>query len=373
LRDIVCISHLRWDFVWQRPQHILSRLAASGYRIFFVEEPVTDAAAGLSEPVLRTFPGAHAPNVTVVRLVQPSTHDYWLGHGDERTQAEYSRQLQNFLGEAGATDPIFWMYTPMGADFPAQIPHAKLIYDVMDQLSAFKGAPPNLLEQERALLRRADIVFTGGVSLYRDKLPFNPNTHLFPSGVDVAHFAQAADRDNFERPADLPPASGAPLLGYYGVIDERLDLELLAHLAEYADWQIAMLGPVVKIDPADLPQAPNLVYPGMKNYEQLPLYLAHFDVCLIPFAMNEATRYLSPTKTLEYMAAHKPIVSYPIPDVVELFSQVVHIANTPAEFATQVKKALATDPATRKATEDDLLATYTWDSIVARMSTIIGN
>jgi len=370
--DIVSISHLRWDFVWQRPQHLLSRLARQG-RVLFVEEPV--AAALDTNPYLEISPAQNAPGVTIARLHYPVSESRWIGHGDPLTQTTYTCLLNEYLQSVGygaGDGPLLWLYTPMALDFADNIKHKQLVYDVMDQLAAFKGAPPELLAMEENLLRRADTVFTGGVSLYRAKLPYNFHTYLFPSGVEVEHFAQAAHRQAFSLPPELAELTG-PILGYYGVIDERMDLRLLAHLAAaHPEWNIVLLGPILKIDAADLPTAPNLSYPGMKTYDQLPAYLAYFDVALIPFAMNEATRFLSPTKTLEYMAAHKPIVSNPIPDVVELYDEVVRIAHSPTEFVAQVEAALqAADNSQRRPREDQLLAQYTWDNIATQMEKIV--
>ncbi len=372
--DIVCISHLRWDFVWQRPQHLLSRLARQG-RVLFVEEPMADA--GDTTPYIEISPAQNAPGVTVIRLHYPLAEPRWIGHGDTLTQPTYTHLLKEYLQSedyGAGNGPLLWLYTPMALDFADNIKHKQLVYDVMDQLAAFRGAPPELLAMEEKLLHCANIVFTGGVSLYRAKLPYNPRTYLFPSGVEVEHFAQAANRQAFPPPLELTGLSG-PILGYYGVIDERMDLELLAHLAAaHLEWNIVLLGPILKIDQADLPTAPNLCYPGMKTYDQLPAYLAHFDVALIPFAMNEATRYLSPTKTLEYMAAHKPIVSNPIPDVAELYGEVVRIAHSPPEYVAQVEAALlAADTIQRRPKEDELLARYTWDNIAAQMEKIVSS
>lgn len=366
--DIVCISHLRWDFVWQRPQQLLSRLARQ-HRILFIEEPITNTA--ITEPYLEIRPAESVPNLTVVRLIQPTAEDCWIGHGDARTQPNYSRLLQDYLQAEKYNAPVLWLYTPMGLDFVENIQHSLLVYDVMDQLAAFAGAPRELLEREKQLLSQADLVFTGGVSLYRDKRPFNPATYLFPSGVEVEHFAKAAQPDAFELPEDLQGIDH-PLLGYYGVIDERMDLNLLRHLAEARpEWQIVLLGPFAKINPANLPQAPNLHYLGMKSYEQLPSYLAYFDVALVPFALNEATRYLSPTKTLEYLAAGKPVVSNPIHDVVELYGEVVRIAYSPEEFITQVEAALNPNVETQQTKIEELLARSTWDSIAEQMNQLI--
>lgn len=370
MKDLICISHLRWDFVWQRPQHLLSRLARQ-YRILFVEEPISRVQTG--GPTLEVQPGQHAPGVTVVRMVQPVENEAglrWIGFEDTLTQATYSRLLTGYLAKQGISNPLLWLYTPMALEFTEVLEPSLLIHDVMDQLSAFKGAPPNLAQWEEQLLRQADIVFTGGVSLYRAKKPFNSHTYLFPSGVAIEHWAKA-QRDNFARPADLPTSPG-PLLGYFGVIDERMDLALLSHLAQARpDWTIAMLGPVAKIQPSDLPQFPNLHFLGMKSYEELPAYLAYFDVALVPFALNDATRYLSPTKTLEYMAAHKPIVATPIPDLVELYGSVARVAETPADFVKEVEAALNETPGSRLARENELLEKGHWDNIAAQMGQLI--
>ena len=367
MQDIVCFSHLRWDFVWQRPQHLLSRLSENA-RVFFVEEPVTNLDCYGEH--LHHFEGRGADNVRVVRLVQPATEHRWIGHGNPATQKVYESLLRGFLKQEGVVDPLLWFYTPMALPFAAVLPHEGTVYDVMDELSTFKNAPAGLLEQADSLLKRADLVFAGGPSLWRARVGKNSNLHLFPSGVDEAHFERATQK-NVERPEDLSDVSG-PVLGYFGVIDERMDLGLLEHLAtQRPDWHIVMLGPIVKIDEADLPQAPNLHYLGMKAYEDLPDYLAHFDVALIPFALNEATEFLSPTKTLEYLAAGKPVVSTPLPDVVDLYGEVVRVGATPEAFLQEVEAALA-EQSEAKTQRDSraqaLLTRYSWDTIAAAMS-----
>ena len=369
--SLICISHLRWDFVWQRPQHLLSRLARH-YRILFVEEPTTEVGTGAPRLELITVPDL--PNLKVVRLIQPVEDKRWIGHGDSLTQPSYNQLLTEFLSTEGYLNPLVWLYTPMASDFLTVIPPRLLIYDVMDQLAAFKGAPPALLEREEQLLERADLVFTGGLSLYRAKKPFNPQTYLFPSGVEQDHWSKAASLTGQAKPADLS-AIADPIIGYFGVIDERMDLELLGHLAQaHPEWQIVLLGPVLKVAETDLPQASNLHYLGMKTYQELPAYLAFFKVALIPFGLNEATRYLSPTKTLEYLAADRPIVATPVPDVVELYGEVVRVGATPAQFVSQVEEALSETAQTRQERLDraaQILARSSWDEIARQMNEII--
>lgn len=368
MQDLVCVSHLRWDFVWQRPQHLLARLARR-WRVFFVEEPI---AVPAHEPLRidsYDWHGASGETVTVLRLMQPIEHPRWIGHGDDLTDQTYRKLLKGWLAQQGIKHPLLWLYTPMADSFIEALKPSEVIYDVMDQLSAFKDAPAELVERDRAMLCRADVVLTGGTSLYRDKSPYNPNTYLFPSGVEIKHFA---GHDDLEMPDDLR-AIPRPILGYFGVIDERMDLELLAKMGEqHSEWSVVLIGPVIKIDFAELPQAPNLYYLGMRAYAELPAYLVHFDVALIPFAVHEATRYLSPTKTLEYMAAHKPIVSTPIPDVIELYGGVVRIGYTYEEFIAHAEAALrANDAPQRLPQEHALLQQNTWDAIANKVAAIL--
>jgi UDP-galactopyranose mutase len=251
MQDLICISHLRWDFVWQRPQHILSRLAQQ-YKVFFVEEPVTNTE--ISEPLLDIATGRGDNPVTVIRLMQPAQEDRWIGHGDPETQSTYERLLAQFFDQPGNKNRIMWLYTPMAAPFADVLKPDLLVYDVMDELSAFKGAPAALRDQDRAMLRTADVVFTGGVSMYRARLPYADNIHLFPSGVEIAHFARAAS-PTMPRPSDIAQMSG-PIIGYFGVIDERMDMPVVSDLASsHPEWNVVMLGPVVKIDPSELPKA----------------------------------------------------------------------------------------------------------------------
>jgi UDP-galactopyranose mutase len=247
-----------------------------------------------------------------------------------------------------------------------------LIYDCMDELSAFDFAPPQLLEREQQLLERADAVFTGGPSLYRAKRGRHPNVHLFPSSVDAEHFRQALN--GLPEPQDQAPLPH-PRLGFFGVIDERIDRPLLARLAaSHAEWQVVMIGPLVKIDPATLPQAPNLHYLGQHPYEALPAYLGGWDVCLLPFARNAATRFISPTKTLEYMAAERPIVSTPITDVREPYGDIVYLGDTPEAFVEACERALSASAAERAWRSEKMravLKSTSWDATVALMRRLI--
>lgn len=268
-------------------------------------------------------------------------------------------------------DYVLWYYTPMALQFTRHLRPRAVVYDCMDELSAFRGASPLLRGLESELMSRADLVFTGGQSLYEAKRGLHSRVYAFPSSIDAAHFRAA--RDVSEEPADqagLPH----PRLGFFGVIDERLDIALLDEVARLRpDWQLVMIGPVVKIDPATLPQHANIHYLGMKSYEELPAYLSGWDVALLPFARNESTRFISPTKTPEYLAAGKPVVSTSIRDVVRPYGQegYVHIADTPAEFVAACEAALREDAAERLGRVDAFLSQTSWDGTWANMCALI--
>lgn len=358
MRTIIVFSHLRWNFVYQRPQQLLSRLAQF-YHVVFVEEPVWEEGASrleLSTP---------APNVTVC---QPRTAVHAPGFHDDQLAA-----LQPLMSQiTPADDPIVWFYTPMALPLLPALHAGLVVYDCMDELAAFKHAPKQLLQRETALLARADLVFAGGPSLFEAKRQRHPNAHCFASSVDTVHFEQALDRHN-GHPAQSE--IGRPRLGYYGVIDERFDTSLVAALADAdAHWQIVLVGPIVKIDPASLPQRQNIHYLGQQPYQALPHFLAGWDVCLLPFARNEATRYISPTKVLEYMAAELPIVSTSITDVAVPYGEMVAIADTPEAFVAACAEALAITPGQRAelaARMRAVVAATSWDRTVEQMHQLL--
>ena len=346
--DLVCFSHLRWDFVFQRPQHLLSRCARDR-RVFYFEEPVPDDGPPRLEVQTRH---------NGVRVVVPR-----LPEGMEATEAERTQRalVDAFLADRAVEDYAAWYYTPMALGFTDHLEPRVTVYDCMDELSAFMHAPPVLREREAQLFEWADLVFTGGHSLYEAKRARHPRVYPFPSSVDVAHFRQArAEQPDPADQAGIP----RPRLGFYGVIDERLNIDLVRAVAEARpDWQVVLVGPVAKIDASTLPRRPNIHRLGGKQYGELPAYLSGWDVALLPFACNEATRFISPTKTPEYLAAGRPVVSTPIRDVVRPYGDLglARIAATAPEFVTAIEAALAEDGAARLAAVDPFLAELSWE------------
>ncbi|MCB2407119.1 glycosyltransferase family 1 protein [Hymenobacter lucidus] len=364
LPDFVCFAHLHWDFVWQRPQHLLSRFAQHG-RVFYVEEPFIhhDQTA----PEFAHFEVKERQNGVKVLVAH-------LPAGLSETESDelQAKLLTKYFAENSINQYVFWYYTPMALSKSRHLTPALTVYDCMDELAAFKFAPPKLRELEQELFKKADLVYTGGQSLYEAKSLQHQDAHSFPSSIDKDHFGQA--RTALPEPKDQAGIAH-PRVGFFGVVDERLDIELLGQLAEaHPEWQFVIIGPVVKIDAATLPRFKNIHYLGGKEYKELPAYLCGWDVATLLFADNESTKFISPTKTPEYLAAGKPVVSTPIRDVVRPYGDLslVQIAATADEFGQAIAKALVQkDDADWRARTDEYLATISWDLTWQRMTELM--
>src|SRR4051794_17484648 len=361
---LLCFSHLRWNFVFQRPQHLMSRFARD-MDVVYWEEAVEIAPRETAYLQVREAPDAPGVRVVVPHLPQ--------GMPEAAREAALKRLLDAHVSTIRGP-LITWYYTPMMLPFSRHIDADITVFDAMDELSKFKFAPTKLLELEQELIDRSDIVFTGGSSLYEAKKDRHHSVHCFPSSVDRAHFCKARARQ-FD-PADQEDLP-RPRLGFYGVIDERFDVDLLDKVAAMRpNWSFVMVGPVVKISAEDLPKRHNIHYLGGKTYDQLPAYLSGWDVALMPFAMNESTQFISPTKTPEYLAGGKPVVSTPIKDVVRHYGHLegVKIASTPEEFVAACDAALqlSRNPESGWLAEADLMLSATsWDTTQARMAGLI--
>jgi glycosyltransferase involved in cell wall biosynthesis len=341
---IVCCSHLRWDFVFQRPQHLLSRAPAGA---LFFEEPVDGAARDLRL--------ARHGGVTVATPIVPTN--------DPAPLDTLRLLLAAAVREVGYDRYVAWYYTPAALRFSDLLTPEVVVYDCMDDLSAFAHADPLLPRLEQRLLERADVVFTGGHALHARLHGRHPHVRAFPSSVDASHFARA--RDDFDPPRDQA-ALPHPRIGFAGVIDERMNLDLVRGVAlARPDWTFVLVGPIAKIDPAKVPSdVPSVHALGMKRYEDLPRYFAGWDVAIMPFAKNLATRCISPTKTLEYLAADLPVVSTSITDVVEPYGRAgaVRIADDIDAFVAAINADLAGEERSRRRMRaQELLASTTWD------------
>lgn len=360
--DLICFSHLRWNFVYQRPQHLLTRFATQ-YRVIVIEEPIFDSE-------------------TVTLDISLSRENIWIvvphlvpGMDEDQRLLQQQNLLRAWAQNFGINQYIGWLYTPMALPLLEALPAPDLIiYDCMDELSAFKGAPANIKEQELLLLNKAELVFTGGQSLYEAKRHLHSDIYPFPSSIDKNHFMKA--RTPTSLPADqinLPH----PRIGFFGVIDERFDIDLLKKLAIFKPaWQFIIIGPVVKIDPDSLPRASNIHYTGSRSYEDLPNYLSGWDVALIPFAINESTQFISPTKTPEYLAGGIPVVSSSIRDVVNPYGEMglAYIANSASEFIKGIEWGMTIrDNLGWLEKVDNFLCNLSWDVTAEQMESHIKN
>jgi glycosyltransferase involved in cell wall biosynthesis len=351
---LICFSHLRWNFVYQRPQHLMSRFSKA-MRVIYIEEPYFDD--------------------TVSFEVSNVSDNLWIAVPHLRkgmSDSEIIRHQRDFISRMlvnmNISQYVGWYYTPMALRFTDHLNPSVIVYDCMDELTGFKFAPQELKDLEKKLLQKADVVFTGGYSLYEAKKHQHHSIHPFPSSIEYDHFAKA--RTIVEDPIDQINISN-PRFGFYGVIDERMDIDLVRDIAEQrSEWNIILLGPVVKISEHDLPRLPNIHYLGMKKYEELPSYLAGWDVAIMPFARNEATRFISPTKTPEFLAAGKPIISTPIHDVVKQYSTVVHFAETAEEFIHIAENKIVQNQMWLD-NVDEILKENSWDKTWHKMNELI--
>jgi glycosyltransferase involved in cell wall biosynthesis len=346
---LICFSHLRWAFVFQRPQHLMTR-AARTHSVYFFEEPLFEASV-----VPRLDHQQDATGVTIVTPVLPDALS------SEEVLSAQRDLLNGLLLPFGSRKLVAWYYTPIALAFSAHLSPDICVYDNMDELSAFRRPPPRLLELEQELFQRADVVFTGGQSLYEAKRGKHPNIHAFPSSIDVAHFGLARHGS-----ADPPDQIGTPRprLGFFGVVDERMDLSLVDQMAaKRPQWHFMMLGPTAKIDPASLPQRANVHWLGVKPYNELPQYLSGWDVGIMPFAINDSTRFISPTKTPEFLAAGVPVVSTPIADVIRPYGHhgLVDIADNADEFIAKAELLLIRSKSAWLERVDQYLSGMSWD------------
>jgi len=353
-------------FVYQRPQHLLTR-ASTQWPVYFWEEPVWDNTDWLDVRSITAQLQVLIPHVK---------------HGTDEAQviALQRQWLSQFLAQQAIHSYITWYYTPMALPFTDQLKPQLTIYDCMDELSAFRGAPPALRVQEATLMQQADLMFTGGYSLYEAKKNRHHSVHLFPSSIDYTFFHQARLANTPEHndnplpdPIDQCQLAG-PRIGYSGVIDERFDTELLRELAQrQPDWQFVIVGPIVKIDQQTLPQGPNIHYLGMKSYQDLPAYFSHWQAAILPFALNESTRFISPTKTPEYLAAGLPVISTPIQDVVHTYGQwdTVFIADSVDAFENAIESALENRYSMNWNELDAWLTQHSWEKTWQSMNDLI--
>ena len=363
--DIICFSHLRWNFVYQRPQHLMSR-AARKRRVFYFEEPVFTS---MPDHLAQSFDDAN--QVTIVTpTLEDAIRENGTGHTGVNTRLE--KLLTQLIDQHKIQHFVSWYYAPMAMEFTQHLTPVAAVYDCMDELSAFKFAPAALVENERMLMAKADVVFTGGHRLYEAKKSFHSNIYPFPSAIDKSVFSVAREK---QRDPEDQIRIPHPRLGFFGVIDERFDIELVRQMADLKpEWHFVFIGPIVKIEADTLPKNKNIHYLGIKNYKELPTYISGWDLCIMPFAINASTEFISPTKTPEFLAAGKRVISTPIHDVVLPYGAdgLVGIADTATAFIEIAEHDLETGPDPLwLAKVDQYLDTISWDKTWSGMESKI--
>jgi glycosyltransferase involved in cell wall biosynthesis len=358
--NLICFSHLRWDFVFQRPQHLLSRFTEVS-KVWFFEEPIFDAK---DHNFLQVRNENKRLKIVVPHLIS--------GMDDKQIDQAQGLLLKKLLEDIDLEECIFWYYTPMALKFSENFKPRMILYDCMDELSAFKFAPKELVLLEKRLMAKADLVFTGGNSLYEAKRKQHTNIYPFPSGIEKEHFIKA--RKKLPEPLDQSAIKGVKI-GFYGVIDERFDIDLIEELAnERPEWQFILIGPVVKIEQDSLPKNQNIHYLGHKSYKELPEYLSHWEIAMIPFLLNESTEFISPTKTPEYLSAGVPVVSTMIRDVINPYGikKLVHICSGKEDFIQAIETELnKKSKGVWLKRVDQYLSGISWDNSYESMKTKI--
>ncbi len=343
--NMVVFCHLRWGFVYQRPQHLISRMAKN-FKVLFIEEPIP------FEP--------EEENEFNLEIINNNLH---VLKPKVKSIADIKDVLRPLLKDSRIE--IGWFYSPSFSPLITEFDFETVIYDCMDELSLFKGAPQELITQEKFLLSEAHLVFTGGKSLYEAKMKNHKNVYCFPSSVDRGHFEKA--KEHISIPEDMKNLQ-KPIIGYLGVIDERIDLDLLQKTAKLKpEMAFVMIGPLAKIGEEDLPREKNIHYLGMKDYKVLPNYLQAIDIAMMPFALNDSTKYISPTKTLEYMAAGKPIVSTAIKDVERDYNHCISIVDNAEEFAQTIEQLWRVDQGNNEQAYEKILQRTSWDVTASEM------
>lgn len=375
-KTIVCFSHLAWDRkLFQRPQQLMLRfskrfnvlyISGHSFRHFFIDVfrrkkihryHVTDNLAVYSPFAL---PPIRKCSFLITRL----------------NKILLSFQVKRMLKKLKLKDPILWIYHPRYLHTIGKFKEKLIVYDCMDDftslLSTYEDRERNAGNEEM-LLKKADMVFAGGYSIADLKRDSRERIHVFPSAVEIDHFKNALS-DNLVLPDDIKSIPH-PILGYWGAIDERVDHDLLKKLAiKHPEWSIVLLGPIVRHKVGDssyLHEIKNIFWLGPKDYSLLPGYAKAFDVCLIPFVLTREGKSLSPTKTLEYLATGKPVVSTPVTDVVRFYDRVIGIADGPDEFEMAVLRCMKEDDASMKQKRINFTRNRSWEDTAENMEKLI--
>lgn len=353
---LLVLSPSRWDFMFRRTQQLMSRLAGR-WQVLFVEEPRRSRnAAWLDEQ-------AQGEHLSVLVPHLPANLSPHLPPSLDATHDEPRRMLAAYLRQRDLRVDVAWVSSPASLPLLDSLDARCVVYDCHASSTA-----PRLRREQALLLERSTLVFANGPSLYESLREQHPRVMCLPDAVAAAHFAPDAQRPHSVQAmhaGSLQRHLSAPRLGWFGVIDRRLDLDLLAQIADaHPQWSLVMVGPVVGLDASRLPQRANIHWLGVQPYSVLPHLLEGWDLCLLPFVIGAATRQLCPAQALEYMAGGKPVLCTPLHDVAWMFSDSVAIAERGPPFIAACEALLAESPAQRAQRALQMMATVSassWD------------
>jgi hypothetical protein len=358
---LVVFASGRWRFDWQRTQQLMTRLARH-YRVFHVEEPV----ATHQDAYLECTEVAQGVEV----LVAHTPCDSAGFHEDQFPVM--ARLLAGFMRERGIASPLAWTDTPAALPLLELLRPRGLVYDCHEGMAP--DADDALPRLEARLLELADVVVAGGPSLYQSLRGRHANVHCIANAVDGAHFAPPRPADKSIEAVSARAIHAAipnPRLGFFGVIDERVDLALLARVADLRpDWQFIMAGPLRGVAPESLPRRGNLLWLGAQTYAILPHLQAHWDVCLLPLRCDTTARHATPIEALEYLAGQKSVVSTPVPDIEHLHGHIVRLADGAHAFVQACRAAMCErGPLRRQRRLDALIAVHScsWERAAERV------
>jgi glycosyltransferase involved in cell wall biosynthesis len=271
----------------------------------------------------------------------------------------------------GMQEYQLWSFLPTAQPYLGMPGEQLAVYYCTDEWSHFSHVDgQRIARMERDLCRQVDVVFTTARSLWNHKKNYNPQTHLALHGVDHQHFARALDEET-PLPDDLRDCEG-PVIGFFGLVHDWIDLRLLAHVAlRRPDWTVAVIGKA-NVDLAPLERLPNVRLLGRRPYEELPRYCKAFSVGVMPFVVNELTRNVNPIKMREYLSAGLPVVSTDLPEA-RGYSESVRVAHAPDDFVAACEEVIATDDPFMRRRRSEAMAGESWENKVADLGRWVRN
>lgn len=382
--NIICISSIDWDFIWQNHQEIMSRFVDNGNRVLFIEN------TGVRMPKLRDLPRLKRrfinwrKGLSGIRKERDGLYIYsplllpfpYLWIARRLNKMLLNSILRRWVKSMNFSDSIMWIYLPTGTtlDLLENLDNKLVIYYCVDNFSASSPTAKKIKRTEEKVIRKSDLIFTTSRGLYKRCIQYNNNVHLFTGGVNMNNYRKQ-EVGNDRLPEDISNLP-QPIVGYVGGIHKWLDLELIEFLSEkYPQYSFVFIGPV-QTDITKLSQKKNIHFLGSKGYSELPKYIKAFDVGIIPYLITDYTRDVFPTKVNEYFALGKPVVSAALPEIKFINStrtdqELILIGEDKNDFGQCISRAIQTDNQELRKSRIALGQENNWDNKIEQMSGLI--